>query len=355
MNYIVSAGGTGGHIYPALSLINKIKEKDKDAKFLYIGTTTKMEKDIVPNQSIDYYGIDMCGLSKNPKQLFKFVKNIVVGKKKCKKVMEKFKPDVVIGVGGYVTAPVIMAAHDLKIKTVLHEQNSIPGKANIFLSKYADLICVSMESSKKYFKHDNVVLTGNPRSEDISKVKKGNKKDYNLDKNKKLVLITMGSLGSASVNKLILGSLDKFKNKDYEVMLVTGKDNYDEVANLKLPKNVKLVSYINNMGEVLKFTDLIVTRAGATIMAEITALGLPSILIPSPYVANNHQEVNARDLESYNACKVILEKEFNEKEFIDMIDELLTNTALYEQMSKASKKIGITDSGTRIYNEIEKL
>ena len=355
MNYIVSAGGTGGHIYPALSLINKIKEKDKNAKFLYIGTTTKMEKDIVPNEGIDYFGIDMCGISKNPIQLFHFVKNVIIGKKKCKKEMKKFKPDVVIGVGGYVTAPVVLAAHDLKVKIVLHEQNSIPGKANIFLSKYADLICISMQSSRKYFKHDNVVLTGNPRSEDIMKFKKGNKKDYNLDPNKKLVLITMGSLGSASVNKLIVESLDNFKNKDYEVLLVTGKDNYDEIRDLKLPNNVKLMPYINKMGEVLKFTDLIVTRAGATIMAEITALGLPSILIPSPYVANNHQEINAKDLENNKACKVILEKEFDKDTFINMIDEILSNTSLYDQMSKSSKKVGIVDSSTRIYNEIEKL
>lgn len=355
MNYIVSAGGTGGHIYPALSLINKIKEKDKNAKILYIGTTDRMEKDIVPNMGIDYLGISMHGASKNPKVLISFLVKLLSAKNKCIKTMKKFRPDVVIGFGGYVTIPVIMAAKKVGANVVLHEQNSIPGKANLSLSKYADLVCISMDSSGKYFKNSNVVLTGNPRSEDIAKVKKGNKKDYGLSSNKKLVLITMGSLGSASVNNLIVDALDKFKNKDYEVLLVTGNKNYDDVDKKNLPLNVKVVPYIENMGEVLKFTDLIVTRAGATIMAEITALGLPGILIPSPYVANNHQEVNAKDLESKGACQVILENDFDKDNFIKMIDEILTNKEMYDKMSKASKKVGITDSSTKIYEEIQKL
>ena len=173
MKYIISAGGTGGHIYPALSIIDKIKEEDKQAEILYIGTTDRMEKDIVPNLGIEYYGIKMNGLGKSIKKICGFVFNTLTGIKKCKKIMKKFKPDVVIGVGGYITVPVVLAAKDLKIKVVLHEQNSIPGKANIRLSKYADTVCISMENSRKYFNHKNIVLTGNPRSEEILKVKKG--------------------------------------------------------------------------------------------------------------------------------------------------------------------------------------
>ena len=355
MKYIVSAGGTGGHIYPALSLIEKIKQQDKKAEILYIGTTDRMEKDIVQNKVIEYIGLKMHGMSKNPKVLISFAIKLFKAERKCINLFKNFKPDYVIGFGGYVTFPVIKSANKLGIKTILHEQNSIPGKANIHLSKYADLVCISMESSRKYFEHNNIVLTGNPRSEDIMKVKKGNKKDYDLSTDKKLVLITMGSLGSASVNNLIVDTLDKFKTKDYEVLLVTGNKNYDDVDKKSLPKNVKVVPYIENMGEVLKFTDLIITRAGATIMAEITALGLPAILIPSPYVANNHQEVNAEDLKSHNACEVILEKDFDKDTFVNMIDKLLSNEKLYKEMSNASKKVGITDSSTRIYNEMQKL
>ena len=355
MRYIISAGGTGGHIYPALSIINKIKEEDKKAKILYIGTTDRMEKDIVPNMGIDYVGIKMNGLSKSPKKLFQFVKNTVSGLSKCKKIMKKFNPDVVIGVGGYITVPVILAAHSRKVKIVLHEQNSIPGKSNLILSKYADTVCVSMETSKKYFKKDNVILTGNPRGEDIIKFKKGNKKDYDLSIEKKLVLITMGSLGASTINRKIVELLNEFKNKPYEVLLVTGKDNYDEVASTHLPKNVKITPYIEKMGEVLKFTDLIITRAGATIISEITSLGIPSILIPSPYVANNHQEINAQDLEKNGASIVIKENEFDSKEFTKQIDEILNDKELYKRMSESAKKIGITDSNTRIYKEIERL
>lgn len=355
MRYIISAGGTGGHIYPALSILNKIKEEDKEAKILYIGTTDRMEKDIVPNMQIDYEGIKMNGLNKNPKMLLKFVKNTISGTKKCKKIMKKFKPDIVIGVGGYITVPVILAAHSLKIKVLLHEQNSIPGKSNLILSKFADSVCVSMESSKKYFKNKNVVLTGNPRGEEIQKFKKGDKKDYDLSLSKRLVLITMGSLGASTINQKIVDLLDKFKDKSYEVLLVTGKDNYDEISKTKLPKNVKIVPYIDKMGEVLKFTDLIITRAGATIISEITSLGIPSILIPSPYVANNHQEINAKDLEESNASVVIRETEFEGELLLSKIDEILNDKEIYKNMAMSSKKIGITDSNTRIYNEIERL
>lgn len=356
MKYIISAGGTGGHIYPALSIISKIKEEDKKAKILYIGTTDRMEKDIVPNMQIDYEAIQMNGLSKSPKMLFRFIKNTISGTKKCKKIMKKFKPDIVIGVGGYITVPVVLAAHKLKIKVVLHEQNSIPGKSNLVLSRYADSICVSMESSKKYFKDQTkVALTGNPRGEEILKFKKGNKKDYDLEIGKKLVLITMGSLGASTINNKIVDLLDKFEEKSYEVLLVTGKENYDEIAKTKLPKNVKVVPYIEKMGEVLKYTDLIITRAGATIISEITSLGIPSILIPSPYVANNHQEINAKDLEEQGASFVIKENEFEGELLLNKIDEILNDKDLHKKMSDSAKKMGITDSNTRIYNEIERL
>lgn len=355
MRYIVSAGGTGGHIFPALSIINKIKEKDKDAEFIYIGTVDRMEKDIVPNMGIEYVGIKMNGLSKSLKKIASFSLNTISGFNKCKSIMKKFKPDVVIGVGGYVTFPVVLAAHKLGVKVILHEQNSIPGKANKFLSRYADTVCISMESSRKYFDHKNIVLTGNPRGEDILKGSKGKKSDYGLDVGKKLVLITMGSLGASSINEKILLLIDKFCSKSYEVLLVTGKDNYDDVSDLKVPSNVKIVPFIEDMGSVLKYTDLIVTRAGATIIAEITSLGIPSVIIPSPYVANNHQEINARDLENNEACCMILEKDFDGDMFLSLIDNILSDRALYKKLSANAKKMGITDSATRIYNEIERL
>ena len=161
MKVIISAGGTGGHIYPAIAIINKLKEKEKKLDILYIGTTDRMEKDLIPNLGINYVGIEMSGLSKNPIKCFKTFIKLLKSNAKCKKIIKDFKPDVVIGVGGYVTVPVIYNASRLGIPTLLHEQNSIPGKANKFLSKHASVVCVSMESSMKYFDNENIVFTGN--------------------------------------------------------------------------------------------------------------------------------------------------------------------------------------------------
>ena len=356
MKYIITAGGTGGHIYPAIAIINKIKEKDKNAKFLYIGTTDRMEKDIIPSLKIDYVGLKIKGLSKNPfisiKAIFLTISNV----KKCKKIIKEFKPDIVIGVGGYVTVPVIYSAHVLGVKTLLHEQNSIPGKANKMLANCVDTICISMESSKKYFEEKGkVVFTGNPRSEEILGGKKANKKDYNLSNNKKLVVITTGSLGSSSVNEKLKEMLPKFKDKDYEVLLITGNSSYDDIRKYNSCKNVMVVPYVDKMNELLKVTDLIVSRAGATTIAEITAMGLPSILIPSPYVANNHQEINARDLEEHDASMVLKEEDFTAEKLLSMIDSIFKSEKTYKEMSLNAKKMGVSDSSTRIYNEIEKL
>ncbi len=355
MKVIISAGGTGGHIYPAISIINKIKDLEKNSDVLYIGTTSRMEKDIIPNMKINYEGIKINGLSKNPIVSFNCIKNTLIGINKCKKIMKEFKPDVVIGVGGYVTVPVVLAAHKLNIPIVLHEQNSVPGKANKFLSKYASVVCVSMKETLPYFK--NGVFTGNPRSEEILNVKKGDKKSYGLTENKKLVLITTGSLGASSINEKILENIDELSKKEYEILFVTGNSSYENVKNRinNTNNNIKVVSYISNMIEVLKFTDVIVSRAGATTISEILALGLPSILIPSPYVANNHQYLNAKSLSDNNACILIEENNFDGKKLIDEIDSLLKDKNKYKTISNNAKKLSVNNSATLIYNEIKKL
>ena len=355
MKVVISAGGTGGHIYPAISIINKIKEKDKKAEILYIGTTDRMEKDLIPNLGIEYIGIKIMGLSKNPVKLLNCFSCILNGIKKCKEIYKKFKPDIVIGVGGYVTVPVIYAAKKMGIKTLLHEQNSVVGKANKFLSNYADTICVSMESTMDAFGDKNVVYTGNPRSEEAVKVKKVDKKKYGLDVSKKLVVISTGSLGANTVNQKIIEAMPELGNKNYEVLLVTGKAYYDEIKKVPHAKNIKIVPYIDNMLEVLAASDLMISRAGASIISEITALGLPSILIPSPYVANNHQYMNAKDLENHKASIIILEQDLTSEVLINNIDNILNDSVLYKELSVNSKKLGVANSATRIYNEIEKL
>ena len=236
---------------------------------------------------------------------------------------------------------------------LIHEQNSIPGLSNKFLGSFADTICVSLPGSKELFT-GNVVYTGNPRSEEIIDVEKVSKKTLGFD-NKKLVVVVMGSLGSITMTKKIKEIITGFSGKKYNVVIVTGKNYIDDYSDVEVPSNVKLVPYMENFINVLKDTDLIVSRAGASTIAEITAIGLPAILVPSPYVTHNHQYMNAKELEDAGACKIVTEDEFSKEKLISEIDKLLDDDELYDKMEKCSKKLGVLDSATRIYEEIRKL
>lgn len=356
MRAIICAGGTGGHIYPALAILNKIKDKEPDSEFLYIGTTDRMESTLIPEKKIPYIGLEMEGLNrKNLLKNIKVLKKYRDAQKKAKAIIQEFNPDIVIGVGGYITAPVLKVAHALHYKTVIHEQNSLPGVSNRSLSKIVDKILVSLPDSLSYFPKEKTVYTGNPRSEEIALIKASSKKEVGLTENKKLVVIVMGSLGSSTMNKKELELVKEFKNKNYEVLIITGKNYYKEYENASIPKNVKVVPFLNNLISLLKKTDLIVSRAGASTISEITAIGLPSILVPSPYVTGNHQLKNAQELEKKGACFILEEKDFNKEKLIPLIDKILTDQMLYHKMATATKKLGVTDSATKVYNEIRKL
>ena len=356
MRVIVSAGGTGGHIYPALAIINKIKEMDKNSEFLYIGTTDRMEKEIVPALKIPYVAIEMKGL--NRKQLLKNGKSITCffkAIKKAKEVVKEFKPDIVIGTGGYITAPVIYAAHKEKIPTFIHEQNSLPGLSNRFLAFYATKIGVSLEDSMKYFDPKKAVFTGNPRSEEIANIKKVSLKKWDLSDDKKLVLIVMGSLGSKTMTEKMKELIPSFKYKRYQVLIVTGKNYFDEYKDIKVPKNVKLVPYLNDLIQIMKSTTLFVSRAGASSISEFTSIALPTILIPSPYVTNNHQLKNAQVLEQKGASKIILEEDFSKDTLIPLIDSILSDEKLYKSMKESTNKLAVKDSASKIYELIKKI
>lgn len=355
MKVIISAGGTGGHIYPALAIINKIKECEPNSKFLYIGTHDRMEKDIVPKYNIPFEQIEIYGF--NRKKIFKNFKTIeclIRANKKCKKLIKDFDPDIVIGVGGYVTVPVIKSAKKLGYKTFIHEQNSVPGKANTYLSNYADLIGVSFNSSKNYFPKNKVVLTGNPCSEDALKVTACDKKEFNLS-DKPLVLFVMGSLGAGKVNDFLIKTMSLFNNKNYEILYVTGKGDYDKIKQINFPKNIKVVPYIEKITRVMKKTDIMVTRAGASTLSEIISLKIPSIIIPSPYVPNNHQYKNALDLVKANAGIMIEEKDLKGDILVRTIDNLLKDKEQLNNMKKNLEKLNIENSATIIYDNIRKL
>ncbi len=356
MRVIVAAGGTGGHIYPALAIIDKIKKENKDSEILYIGTTDRMEKDIVPKRGIDFLGIEIKGLNRrNPFSNISVMKKFLQAIKKAKKIIKDFQPDIVIGVGGYITAPVLYAAHRLGVKTLIHEQNSIPGLSNKFLASFVDTICVSLPGSISYFPKKKTVYTGNPRSEEILTIEKISKTKYGFLPNKKLVLIVMGSLGSTTMTKKLKEVIRGFADKDYQVLMVTGKAYYDDYKDVSIPDNVKLIPFTEELIQIMKDTDLMVSRAGASTISEITGIGLPSILVPSPYVTHNHQYLNAKELEDKGACCIIEEKDFSPSKLYQKIDEILSDKVVYLSMKKASSAFGIKDSVTKIYKEILKL
>ena len=360
MNIIISAGGTGGHIYPAIGIINKFKEKEKDLNVLYIGTHNRMEKDIIPALGIRYEAIEIYGFSKT--QIFRDIKNVfLIAKavKRCKQLMREFKPDIVIGVGGYVTMPVISAAKSLNIPTCIHEQNSIPGKTNKMLANGIDLACISYENSRQYFKDSKkVVYTGNPCGENALTIKKMPKTSLGFHKNKKLLLVVSGSLGSATVNNFFAKFLSLINDKDnFEVLYITGKSYYDEFMDGKeFSKNVKVLPFLDNLSALFSDVDLIISRAGAGTISEILAMELPSILIPSPYVANNHQYYNALDLKNKNVSLLYEEKNLDAIKMYEDVKKLLEDKNKdYINMKKNLKKMDMKNASTLIYENIKEI
>lgn len=351
MRLIVSGGGTGGHIYPALSIIKEVKKHEPDSEVLYIGTKKGLENKLVPRENIPFETIEISGFKRslsldNVKTVMRFFSGV----QKAKKIIHAFQPDVVVGTGGYVCGPVVYAAAKLNIPTVIHEQNSIPGLTNKFLSRYVTRIAISFRETERYFAKEKTVLIGNPRAQEVAEEARKSEK---LNKEKRSVLIVSGSQGARPIHNAFLDALPKVGQYDYEFLYVTGQIHYDsvmeEIKKRGNPKNVKIQPFIHNMPKVLAGIDLIVARAGATTLAEITALGLPSILIPSPYVTNNHQEKNARALSEVGAATVILEKELDGERLLAEIHRIFKEKNCWQKMHEAAKSIGMPNAATNFY------
>jgi len=361
MKIVVSGGGTGGHIYPALALVREIQKENKDAEFLYIGTLNGLESKIVPRENIAFQSIHITGFKRklsieNVKTIFRFLKGVT----KCKSILKKFKPDIVIGTGGYVCGPVVYAASSLRIPTIIHEQNSVPGLTNKFLSRYVNKIAICFEETKEYFPSDKTVFTGNPRaSEVIGKDGIKGRLSAGLSTTKPAVLIFGGSRGAKPINEAVVKALSELAEKPYQILYITGDVHFEnvkkEVELVGNPKNVVIKPFIHNMPEVLAGIDLVVSRAGATTLAEITSLGIPSILVPSPYVTNNHQEKNARALSDHGAAELLLEKDLNNKSLVSHIDRILLNNENLKEMKLKAKKMGVPDSAGRLYSLMKQL
>lgn len=364
MRVVVSGGGTGGHIYPALAFMRYL-EKQEDVEYLYIGTKRGLESKIVPQAGYAFESIKIKGLKRslsleNLKTAYYMVTSVI----KARKILKEFKPDVVIGTGGYVCAPVLFAASLLKIPTIIHEQNSVAGVTNKFLAKWVNKIAICFEDVKKDFASysDKVVLTGNPRGQEVVEIKKN--PEYlaliGVQTDLPIVVIFGGSRGSERMNEVFVEALEGFADKNYHVIMVTGEVHYDKINNQitnleKSLPNVSVFPYIKDMPQLFQNVDLVVCRSGATTLTELTALGLASILIPSPYVTNNHQEANARSLVDQGAASMILEKELNAQTMLDEIDAILVDSHKKEAMASSAKKMGITDASVRLTSMIHEM
>lgn len=360
MRVILSGGGTGGHIYPALSMIKVIRVDYPNAEFLYIGTPDGLESKIVPDAGIPFKSLRVSGIRRRlSAENIKTAYHLVTSISKAKKLIREFQPDIVIGTGGYVCAPVVHAAAKLKIKTIIHEQNSLPGITNKLLAKRVDKILICFEEARKYFPAAKVVMTGNPRASEVAETLKIGKTALGFNSKKKVVLISGGSRGARPINDAFIAKIAEYEKADFEVVFVTGNVHYDaiceQIGNVDELRNVKVLPFIEDMPKYLVSIDLFVGRSGATFLSEITALGVASILIPSPYVAENHQEFNARSITDNNGGILLLERDLNGDVLLSEITNLLNNEVALESMRRVTKTLGIPDANNRILGVVRDL
>ncbi len=369
MKVIIAAAGTAGHINPGLAIANKIKQEQKDSEIIFIGTTRGLENDLVPRAGYKLKTIDAYGLSKeisieNLKKMYKTLK----GFGEAKKIIKEFKPDIVIGTGGYICGATITAAHSLKIPTLLHESNAFPGKAVKMLARKTNTILVSFKDAVPRIKNcKNVVFTGTPvkiKKQNYSEAKKnGIISDVGLKTDKPIVLVFGGSQGAKKINDTIVEIIKDKKNKDYQMIWATGPKQFDnikeELENLSLNinniPNMKIIPYIYNMEELMNVVDCIVARSGAMTITEISNLGKPSILVPLPNVSHNHQLYNAKALENVGAAKIILNDEMNGEKLNKAIEEIVLDKDEMRKMGENALKISTVDAEDKIYEEIKKL
>ena len=355
MKIIVSGGGTGGHIYPALTLIDAIKSKRPETDFLYVGTEKGLEADIVPKAGINFTALDLEGGFERRFTLENISRaaNALWSVKRAGDIVKDFKPNAVIGTGGYVCGPILLAASLMKVPTLIQEQNAVAGVTNKILSKFVDKIAVGTRDALKNFPRDKTTYTGNPIRKEVLAAKRADGlREFNFADDLPIVLISGGSRGARSINDAMIDVLKSEAGKNSAQFLhVTGKGEFDSVmkrlADLDAP-NIKVVPYLYNMPQAMAMADLAIFRAGATGLAELTARGVPAILIPYPFAAENHQEFNARALVEAGAARMILNKDLTAPLLQKNLDELLSSPQTLSDMAKASLSLGKPDAADEI-------
>ncbi len=370
MRFLFTCGGTAGHVNPALAVAGKIKEKMPDSEFLFIGAKGKMENDLVPRSGYDFKAIDvdnlsrqmnMSGIKHNAVSLAKIPGAIA----SAKKIIREFKPDVVVGTGGYVCFPVIWAACDMNIPTAIHESNAYPGLTTRLVANRIDKVMLGFEESRNHYKHpEKCVFTGTPvRGEFAGYTKAQAKKDLGIPENTRLVVSVWGSLGSGHMNHIMEDFVPyAAENAKYSLVHSSGKIYYEKLCAVINKKgdylnspNIDVRPYIFDMHKVMTAADIVMCRAGASTLSELTYIGKPAIIVPSPNVTNNHQEKNARVLEKAGGAIVVLEGEFDCKSLAETVDSLLSDEGKLEEMSEAMLRLGVPDACDKIFENITAL
>lgn len=357
---LVSGGGTGGHIFPALSIANAVRRRHPEAEILFVGASGRMEMERVPAAGYEIVGLPVAGFDR--KRLwrnFKVIVKLLKSMRMARKTLRDFRPDIAIGVGGYASGPMLKAAQKAGIPTLLQEQNSYAGVTNKLLAKNARAICVAYEGMDRFFPADRIVMTGNPVRKEIADASRDRalaKEALGFDKEKPLVLVVGGSLGARTINESIAAALPEITAAGANVMWQTGKNGADKYAGIaaEYGDSVKASVFISDMAGAYMAADLIVARAGAATISEIQLLGAPAILVPSPNVAEDHQRKNAQALADRNAAVMVLDADAQQelgKEVLALLADADRRTALGMNASK----MALRESDERIADEIDKI
>lgn len=358
LKFILSGGGTGGHIYPAIAIANELKSRFPDAEFLFVGAQDKMEMQKVPQSGYAIEGLWIAGLQRKlTLQNAMFPLKLVSSLLKSRKIIKKFKPDVVIGTGGFASGPLLQTANTLNIPTVIQEQNSYPGITNKLLSKKANSICVAYENLEQFFPKNKIVFTGNPVRQDILDIdsKRSEALSYfNLDENKKTLLIIGGSLGARRINQLIAKEIDFLRNNNLQIIWQCGNLYMADYKHFSEVENVQVVSFIDRMDLIYAAADFVISRAGASSVSELCLVGKPTIFIPSPNVAEDHQTKNAKAIVDKNGALLIKESELDEK-FESVFNKLIHEENLQKSLSENMKQLGKPNATKDIVEQIVKL
>lgn len=361
MNIVIAGGGTGGHLFPALAVAGELKKTLDDVKITFVGTVKGIEAKIVPREGYDIRFIRSEGLvGKSVYRTARSIFKMPLSFKDSYTILKEFRPDLVFGVGGYSSGPVLLCAKLMGIPTIIHEQNSLPGFANRVLGKFVDIIAVTYHESIDWFPKEKTYLTGNPvRAEILEGNRERGCRTFSLDKNLFTIFVFGGSAGATHINKAVgeaLVYLEPFRDS-IQFLHQTGERDCNTVADLYRAREFKgtVVPFAYEMSDAYEVADLIISRAGATTLAELTAIGKAAILVPYPHAAGNHQEINARKLWDIGAAQMILDRDLNGKTLSDLIKQLIEDRDVINEMERTSKSLGSPDATRRVVELVEGL